>query len=116
MNKKEQAQMEELRTKLALRFYPEVLPDLDIPTYEEGIINGYIFNEYTNEIIKACTSEHHHSIRNWDKTTSQNPIKLYSTRELAYKGLLHEMAKSFAKELRKIEILAENTEVEDSPL
>ena len=106
MNKKEKAEMEELKTKLALKYYPKIEPDLEPPSCEEGdkVVNGYIYNAYLKKISKACTSSMYHSNYQWDKTTSHKPIGLYSTEELAYKAMLGDMSELYAKEMRAIEL------------
>jgi len=108
MNKTEQAEMERLRVLLVLRHYPAVKTDVEIPDWNDGIRNGYWFNSYSGTISKACTSSIHHSIGNWDKTTSQQPKKLYSTEKLAYQAMQHDMSMEFARKLRLVEIKMEN--------
>ena len=108
MNKKEQAKMEHLKTLLALRHYPAVMPDIMPPSAFGEIRNGYTYNSYSGTICKACTSSISHNIGEWDKTTSQKPIKLYSTEKLAYEAMLHDMAMMFARKLRLVEIAMEN--------
>lgn len=103
MNKKEQAEIEMLKTKLALHFYPAIEPDLDIPGYDDGIVNGWTYNVYSMRVEKACTSYAYHGIGLWDKTNSQGLMRLYSTKELAYKALLAKMALKYANELRDVE-------------
>jgi len=103
---------EEIKTKLALRFYPEVQPDVDIPSsYNEGIKNGWLYNECSMRVEKACTSSTTHSCWGWDKTTTQNPRKLYSTEKKAYEALLCAMAKKFALEMRSVERRMENCDI-----
>lgn len=101
MNKKELAEVEALKTRLSLRFYEVVEPDIDIPT--SGIVNGWLFNEHTMRVEKACSSSHSHNYGGWDKTTTQHPRRLYSTKQLAYKSLLSQMAIRFSIELRSVE-------------
>lgn len=108
MNKKELAEMEHLKTLLALRHYPKIEPDIDIPNDWNVINNGYWFNSYSGTVSKACTNSVHHSIGNWDKTTSQQPKRLYSTEKLAYQAMLHDMSMEFARKLRLVEIKMEN--------
>jgi len=104
MNKKELAEMEALKTKLAFRLYPEVLPDIKPPHDDyKKIVNGYIFNTYSKRVEKACTSKMYHSNGQWDKETSQNSMELYSTEKLAYQAMLHELSNRFAYELREVE-------------
>ena len=113
MNKAEQAEMERLKTLLALRHYPVVEPDVMPPENYSDIKNGYWFNSYSGTVSKACTSGIGHSIGNWDKTTSQQTRMLYSTEKLAYQAMLHEMSMEYARKLRLVEIkmesLKENT-------
>jgi hypothetical protein len=112
MNKKEQAEMERLKTLLALRHYPAVKPDLMPPESYDQIINGWVFNSYSGTVMKACTSSVSHSIGNWDKTISQQPRRLYSTPKMAYKAMLHEMSMEYARKLRLVEIEMEKCDNE----
>lgn len=109
MTKKEIAEIEALKTRLALHFYPEIEPDIDIP--KDGIVNGWQFNEFSARVEKACTSRINHNFGGWGKTTSQQPMRLYSTKRLAYKALLSKMAIRFAYELRSVEKRMENEDV-----
>lgn len=108
MTKKEMAEMEALKTRLALRFYPEVEPDIEIPGFGEGIKNGWLPNVYSRRVEKACTSSVYHNFGGWDKTTTQCPRRLYSTEKKAYEALLCGMAKDYAVNLRLVERLAED--------
>lgn len=114
MNKKELAEMEELKTELALRLYEPIEPDLlppDVNSREPNrpdIINGWVFNVYNMSVSKACSSSVFHGIGEWDKTSSQKPIKLYSTEKLAYKALLHALSYNYAYNLRAIQKRMEN--------
>jgi hypothetical protein len=103
MNKKELAEMESLKTKLALRLYPEVKPDIPKPTDYKIIVNGYLFNSYLKRVEKACSTSIYHGNGIWDKTISQNGIEMYSTEKLAYEAMLHELSLMFAGELRSVE-------------
>jgi hypothetical protein len=108
MNKREQAEMEHLKTLLALRIYPAVEPDVMPPESYREVKNGYLFNAYSGTVSKACTSSGFHSYGNWDKTTTQSAKKLYSTEKLAYQAMMHEMSMEFARKLRLIEIRIKN--------
>ena len=112
MNKTEQSMVEDLKTKLALRWTDNVKPDLAPPTEISKIINGYGFNRYTRSVSKSCSSCIYHSDYQWDKTSSQNAIHQYSTELLAYKALRHSLEKEYAGYLRgidkKIELLENN--------
>lgn len=101
MTKKEIAIVEDLKRQLALRFYPKVYPDINIP--ESGIVNGWLFNAYSKRVEKACTSSINHNYGGWDKTTARSPRRLYSTKKLAYLALLSEMADIYACELRDVQ-------------
>jgi len=116
MTKKEMELIEDLKIQLALKYYPEVLPDIkppDINTIEEysKIINGYSYNIGLNRIEKACTTSINHGIGKWDHTDRRDSINLYSTKKLAYMALLHEMSKNFAKELRYVELKMEKDKI-----
>lgn len=105
MTKAEQKQVEELKIRLALRYHDPVEKDVEIP--KEGIVNGWGFNSYTKAVSKTCSSVIHHSFGQWDKTTSQQAIKQFSSKRLAYKAMLHELSMRFAREMREIEIKME---------
>ena len=105
MTKAEQKQFEELKIRLALRHHEPVEKDVEIP--KEGIVNGWGFNSYTKSVLKTCSSCVSHSRGKWDKTESQQPIKQFSSKKLAYKAMLHELSMRFARELREIEIKIE---------
>lgn len=108
MTKKEMADVEALKTKLALRFYPEVEPDIDIPSHDDGIKNGWLYNEYSMSVEKACTSSVNHNYGGWDRTTTQHPRRLFSTEKKAYEALLCAMSKKYASEMRSVERRMEN--------
>ena len=103
MTKKEEKQLEELKTHLALKFYPKVEPDISHSGDYTNVVNGYTYNEYSRMVTKACTSANYHSSYQWDKTTSQGSLPLFSTQKKAYEAMLHDMALSFAKELRLVQ-------------
>ena len=107
MNKKELAEMEALKTKLALRLYPEVKPDIPKPTNGTGVVNGYTFNAYSKRVEKACSTSIYHGNGCWDKTTSQNSIEMFSSEKLAYQAMLYELSLRFAGELRAVEKILE---------
>jgi len=113
MNKKEQQEMEDLKTRLSLKFTDEVKPDLMPPeSRSDLIVNGYHFNSHTKIVSEACTSSTYHNVWGWDKTTTKGAKALYSSRILAYKAMRNELELQFAKQLRtidkKIEELGEN--------
>ena len=114
MTKKELAEVEELKTKLSLRFYPKILPDVKIPEKYSDIVNGYSFNAYSKRVEKSCTSQNAHGYGQWDKTTSQQKIVLYSNEKLAWQAMLHDLAKMFARELRDVEKRMEESQSEST--
>jgi len=64
---------------------PDVLP----PSCSDSsgqMSTGYTFNAYTNRVDVACSSSIGHAIGRTDKTDSQRPLSLYSTRLLALKA------------------------------
>lgn len=105
MTKAEQKQVEDLKIKLALRHHEPVEKDVEIP--KDGIINGWGFNSHSNTVSKTCSSSAYHSFGNWDKTTSQQAIKQFSSKKLAYKAMLHELALRYAREMREVEVKME---------
>ena len=101
MTKKEQAEVERLKTRLALRFTEDVKPDISVPS--TGIVNGWGFNSYSRKVEKSCSTTVFHSDRQWNKTDSQQPIEQYSMPILAYKAMRRELEERFARELREID-------------
>jgi hypothetical protein len=107
MNKAEQKEFERLKMLLALRHYPEVLPDVAPPESRIGsfgeLTTGYMFNAYSKTVSCACSSSTSHAIGLTNRTTSQRPIFMYSTKKLALKAMLYEMSQNFASALRDVE-------------
>ena len=108
MNKKEQQELEYLKTILALKIHPEVLPDIKIPSVEEGIVNGYSYNSFSTRITRTCSSFYSHGDCIWNKTTIKGGIEQFSTELLAFQAMLHEISMSCAKKMRDLEIRMEN--------
>lgn len=105
LNKREAEEFELLKTKLALRCTEKVEYDIQPPPlFSSEILNGYLFNKHSKIVNEACTSNIHHSYHQHNKTNSQRPMPLYSTRLLALKALRNELELEFAKELRKIDL------------
>ena len=113
MNKKEKDYVEELEIKLALRFTEPVEKDLFPDEDYKIIVNGYSYNSYSQRVEKSCSTKMNHSLSGWDKTTSQNGIKQYSTKIKALKAMRHEMEINFAKALYKIDKLIEAESQQD---
>lgn len=111
MNKKEKQEMEELKIKCSLRFTDPVEKDVDIPDDYDTIVNGYGFNSYSMRIHKSCSSSIYHNNHEWDKTSSQQPIKQYSTELLALKAMRNKVENECAEKLRKIDVMIKDLEV-----
>ena len=108
MNKKEKATVEDLRLRLSLHWTKEVLPDVQPPTNSsrvkwDELSTGYMYNAYTLRIVPACSSCISHGVGCNDKTTAQQSLALYSTKELAAKAMRYAVELKCAKELRKVD-------------
>ena len=57
--------------------------------------------------MEACSSAGNHSTYRTDKTTTQRPIPLYSTEELALRALRRAVEKDCMKRLRKVDQMIE---------
>jgi hypothetical protein len=110
MTKKEQAAYDAMAKSVAiakaLRWTPVV--GLDVPPPKPGdtfnkVVKGWSFNEYNLEANPSCSSCIYHSIRNDEKTDSQNPISQYSTRLRALQAMRNSMELKFAKELAEVD-------------
>ena len=114
MNKREQAEMDSLKQQLreakALRFTEDCPPDVLPPRSEdvERLRSGWWFNAYGCTVDQGCTSQSFHSLRSTDKTDSQRPKSLYSSRLLALRGLRRAKEIEFSQTLAKIDELIES--------
>jgi len=114
VNKKEQERFEELLTRAALRSTSPTLPDVDVPN--DGLSTGFLYageNSVDPRVDVACSSSVHHAFGRNDKTTSQRPRRLYSTRLLALKGLRYAVEQRCAAILRGIDRQIEEEEVKN---
>lgn len=106
MTKKEQEQVRQLKERLstlaALRWTDEVLPDIPIPGFNDPLAKGY--TPCYDRVEPACSSSGFHAVGRQDKTGSQRPLSLYSTRLLALKALRHQMELGFAKKLATVDL------------
>jgi len=108
MNKKEQAMVEDLKVMCALHFTNKVELDVEIPEpFANELSKGFVMNEYSFRVTKACSSSLGHNTSGDDRTTSQEGIKLYSTELLALKAMRNAIELKCARELRKIDIMIE---------
>lgn len=118
MTKAEKARLEELENALriakAFRFTEEVRPDVNLPV--NGLAKGFLFNDYTREVVPACTSWSNHAFGRDDRTDSQRGRRLYSTRLLALKALRYAVEQVVASQLAEIDrqIEAELTKPKDT--
>lgn len=108
MNKKEKEYVTQLEndiaTALAFTFTPKVLPDVPPPKEYTGFTTGYSYNAYSLSVKKACSSATGHGIGVWDRTNSQHPISLFSTKEKAYRAMRNDLEITYAKQLAKIDL------------
>ena len=111
MNKKEQAMVEALRVQAAFHRTVEVLPDVPLPELDAKELSvGYLPVGTRGEsarVERACSSRTGHSVGTHDRTTSQNPRTLYSTRMLALQALRYEVEQECALRLRRIDKMME---------
>jgi hypothetical protein len=108
MTKKEQAAMEAALTAAALRSTEGCDPDVMPPTYAQGytaLSVGWAITGATEyqRIVPACSSVCSHSVGRMDKTTSQHPKPLFSTRLKALKQARKEVERHCAGILRRID-------------
>ena len=105
MTKKELAEMDALKTALRIaksfRFTSEVAPDLR-PPKDHSLTKGWLFNDYSHDVFKACSSSVHHG-NGWERTSAQNPRSLYSTELLAYRALRYAMEVKLSAALARVD-------------
>lgn len=101
-----EAQQHEERIRAALRW--TAAPERDVPppsVAERGLrlTTGYTFHAYNRSVSVACSSSTHHAVGRTDRTTSQQPLALYSSRRLALQALRAALEREFAEALEKID-------------
>lgn len=111
MTKKEREEHEkalkQARVLGALRWTSPVEPDVSPPDSGTNLSTGWVprwisADGYVGAEV-ACSSSVFHARGRTDKTTSQNPIWMYSTKLLALKAQRHEAEKTFAEKLARID-------------
>jgi hypothetical protein len=115
MTKKEQAEMERLLTLSALRMTSPVERDLPPPAIEgprDALTKGWDYNVHTIRVEPCCSSSMYHNFGSWEKTTTQQPRALYSTRMQALLALRHALEMKCAAELRKVDRMIDDEERE----
>ena len=117
MTKRERAEMEELRSQLrmarAFHFTTPVEPDVPPPSgMSDGLTEGFLYNAYERawRVVPACSSSVGHSFGCDDRTDSQNPSALFSTRLLALQALRNDAEKQCARWLAEIDQAIEKAE------
>lgn len=111
MSKKETLAFEELKWALkvrgALRSTSEVKPDVPIPASFTGdLITGYtpVGSLGSHPHIEiACSSSCFHAVGRIDKTTSQRPLPLFSSKLLALRSLRYQVEQDAARALARID-------------
>lgn len=83
------------------------LPDIAPPENGTKLSTGWMYNAYTRSVEIACSSSIHHAIGRNDKTTSQKPRHLYSSKHGALMAMYNVLEKHFSKELQDIKCLIE---------
>jgi hypothetical protein len=115
MTKKEQAEMERLLTLSALRMTSPVGKDLPPPILDgprDTLTKGWDYNVHTVRVEPCCSSSLYHNWGSWEKTTTQQPRALYSTKMKALMALRHALELRCAAELRKVDRMIEEEEKE----
>lgn len=112
MNKKEQAEMDGLRNQLriakALRFTEAVGPDVPIPSRaapHAELSKGWLYHQWHGEfrVEIACSSVVNHAVGRNDRTTTQQPRELYSSKLRALRDCRAAMEMDFAKALARVD-------------
>lgn len=110
MNKREKELVESLRFELAkaraFRFTANVERDLPPPERSGELSLGWDFNHYSKRAYKACSSTIYHG-EGWERTSTQNPRSLYSTKLLALQAMRHKMEKEFSETLARVDLMIE---------
>lgn len=107
MTKKERAAFDSLVRQLAearaFRFTDDVPRDLAPPSKYNELSRGWDFHLHSATVGKACSSSIYHG-RSWEKTTTQNPLTMFSTEMLATRALRREMEQDFARKLAAVDL------------
>ena len=109
MTKKEKEALEAALTAAALRTTGDVAPDVPPPS-SGGLSKGFAVVAETSDYARvepACSSSVHHGTGQQDKTTTQGPRHLYSTKEMALKALRRAVERHCAERLRRVDRMIE---------
>lgn len=94
--------------KDALRWTEIVEPDLGPPPVSAQfgtLTKGFMQNLHSMRVERACTSKTSHAFGQDDKTTSQGPKRLYSTKTLALKAMRNAIEREAAEKLNRIDTM-----------
>lgn len=116
-----QAEFERLRRERDLltafhRTRP-VEPDVDVPKHSEKDKRGFTYNSHTRNVYHSISSSTGHSTSHLDcgpcpRTTSQRPIKQYSSKLLAARALRWAVEQDCAVRLAEVDRLIQEFENE----
>jgi hypothetical protein len=114
LNKVEQQRLVSLRRQIRLarawnRTQP-VEPDVPIPDSGGVLAKGWSFNSYTDRVEVSCSSSISHSTGRNDRTTTQKPIRQYSSESRALRALRYQVELLSAKRLADIDARIEKAE------
>jgi hypothetical protein len=116
MTKAERAEMEALRTKLALR-WSGMTPPERMPLPAKGYVNGWDFNASSNRVLARWTERQCHGFGDEHRTDdgtrgsisgSQNGRRLYATKREALIALRLAQEAHCATVLRRIDAMLED--------
>ena len=119
MTKKEQAALEQALTHSALRATSPQEPDVPIPSSFSVLSKGWLPIAGSTDgaqVEPACSSSINHANGRTDKTTTQGPRRLYSTRLIALRQLRYEAEQAAAYRLRRIDRMIEQELETPTPL
>jgi hypothetical protein len=106
MNKTEKEAVERLLTESALRRTAPVSTDVEIPNSGAPLTKGFLFCAEATDgqrVAPACSSSTGHNFGSDKGTSSQRPMRLYSTRLLALRALRNAAESRCARYLREID-------------
>lgn len=111
MSKKEQAEFAAAKKAVivarALNWTEPVERDVPPPAYNQNDTLGYTFNTYDARVMYGRSSSIHHATSDSEmpqKTRSQRPLSMYSTKLLALKALRHAVECECAEKLARIDM------------
>ncbi len=108
MNKTEKARLLQAEIKGSLHYSPKYGPDVPPPSAGERglrLTTGYHYNPHTLRVCLSCSSSISHGIGSTDKTNTQRPIHLYSTKLKALVDMRHDVCMKAATQLHRIDEL-----------